>query len=114
MMTGMIGFRDTRAEMVAVMANDACLGVSASQGLNREVSVKKVLAAAMVVALVAVTLVGFAALVGVNGRGTGTADRQGTMPEVVVTAEMPRLVMPTVEVHAFRTVAMSPSVYNVN
>jgi hypothetical protein len=38
----------------------------------------------------------------------------GMMPEVVSTAEMPRLVMPTVEVHAFRTVAMSFSVNNVN
>jgi hypothetical protein len=36
------------------------------------------------------------------------------MPEVVSTAEMPRLVMPTVEVHAFRTVAMSTPVNNVN
>jgi len=40
--------------------------------------------------------------------------RAGMMPEVVSTAEMPRLVMPTVEVHAFRTVAMSTSVYNAN
>jgi len=34
---------------------------------------------------------------------------QGMMPEVTVTAEMPRLVMPTVEVHALRMVAMSGS-----
>jgi hypothetical protein len=34
---------------------------------------------------------------------------QGMMPLVTVTAEMPRLVMPTVEVVAVRTVAMGPS-----
>jgi hypothetical protein len=36
------------------------------------------------------------------------------MPEVVVTAEMPRLVMATVEVRAVRTVALSGSDLRVN
>jgi hypothetical protein len=36
------------------------------------------------------------------------------MPEVVVTADMPRLVMPTVEVQAVRAVAMSGSDLRVN
>ncbi len=46
----------------------------------------------------------------------GAAREQGMMPEVVVTAEMPRLVMPTVEVRAFRdpSVAMGNSAVNVN
>ena len=39
--------------------------------------------------------------------------RAGMMPEVVATAEMPRLVMPTVEVHALRTMAMSCTARNV-
>lgn len=38
----------------------------------------------------------------------------GMMPEVVSTAEMPRLVMPTVEVRAFQAVAMSASEYSAN
>jgi hypothetical protein len=38
-----------------------------------------------------------------------TSRGAGMMPEVVVTAEKPRLVMPTVEVRASRTVATSGS-----
>ena len=95
---------------------------------NREVCVTKVLTAVVAAALVMVALVGGAALA-VEGRlGTRSVPRpghdpkssadfghvpasraQGMMPEVVVTAEMPRLVMPTVEVHAVRMVAMSGS-----
>jgi hypothetical protein len=91
----------------------------------------KVLAAVMAVVLVTVLVVG-AALAGASGRKPGlgrdpkpqegfghvprptTADRQGLMPEVVVTAEMPRLVMATVEVRAVRTVALSGSDLRVN
>ena len=40
--------------------------------------------------------------------------RAGMMREVVSTAEMPRLVMPIVEVRAFQAVAVSASVNNVN
>lgn len=67
----------------------------------------------MAAVLAIVALVGVAALAGVNRQGSATADRQGMMPEVVVTAEMPRLVMPTVEVRAFRSVAMGASSLNV-
>ena len=73
----------------------------------------KVLSAGMAVALVTVLVVG-AALAGANGRANATAGRQGLMPEVTVTAEMPRLVMPTVEVQAVRTVAMSGSDLRAN
>jgi hypothetical protein len=38
----------------------------------------------------------------------------GLMPEVVVTAEMPRLVVDTVEVRAVRTVALEGSALRVN
>ena len=67
------------------------------------------MSAVMTVAIVAVLLVG-AALVGARAR----ADGQSLMPEVVVTAEMPRLVMPTVQVHATSMVAMSGPSQNVN
>ena len=69
-----------------------------------------VMAAVLVAALFVVT----ALSVTNNVRGRRDANRQGLMPEVVVTAEMPRIVMPTVVVHAFRPVAMSGSGLNVN
>ncbi len=69
----------------------------------------KILAAAMVVVL----FVG-SALTAANLQGRREAGRQGLMPEVTVTAEMPRLVMPTIEVHAVRTVAMSGLNLHVN
>ena len=69
-----------------------------------EVVMTKILTAAMV----AVLFVG-TALTAANVQGRHGANRQGLMPEVTVTAEMPRLVMPTVEVHAVRMVAMSGS-----
>ena len=68
----------------------------------------KMLSAGVAAVLVSVLLVG-AALAGANDRGNATASRQGLMPVVTVTAEMPRLVMPTVEVRGFRTVALSGS-----
>ena len=74
---------------------------------------KKVLAAGVAVVLVTVVLVG-AALAGVNSRSRVAANGQGMMPEVVVTAEMPRLLMPVVEVVAFRTVAMTGSELHAN
>ena len=74
---------------------------------------KKVLATVVAAALVTVLLAGVA-LVRADVRGNATANRQGMMPEVVVTAEMPRIVMPTVEVRAFRTLAMNGASLNVN
>jgi outer membrane biosynthesis protein TonB len=72
----------------------------------------KMLSLVIAGALVAALLVGVALTsLGVQSHA---ADSQGLMPEVVVTAEMPRLVMPTVEVQAFRSVAMSASRLNVN
>ena len=68
----------------------------------------------MAAALVAALFVVAALSVTNNVWDRRDANRQGLMPEVVVTAEMPRLVMPTVEVHAFRTVAMSTSANSVN
>jgi hypothetical protein len=90
------------------MAIQGCLQVRGRQVTNREVSVTKVMTAVVTVAMLAVVLVG-GAIAGANGRERATADRYGMMPVVTVTAEMPRLVMPTVEVHAVRTVAMSES-----
>ena len=74
---------------------------------------KNVLAAVVAAALVTVLLAG-AALVRANARVAAT--EQGMMPEVVVRAEMPGLVMPTVEVRAYRSrsVAMNDSGANIN
>ena len=68
----------------------------------------KVLSTVMAAAVVVALFVG-AALTAASAQGRPGANRQGLMPEVVSTAEMPRLVMPTVEVHAVRMVAMSGS-----
>jgi hypothetical protein len=75
--------------------------------------VRKAMAAVVTAVLVTVSLAGVA-LVRAHARGNATESRQGLMPEVVVTAEMPRMVMPTVEVRAFRTLAMSTPSLNVN
>lgn len=76
----------------------------------------KVLSGVMAVAMVAVLFVGAEWAAGDwLGTRSGLAGNpvmsraQGLMPEVVVTADMPRLVMPTVEVRPGRTVAMSGS-----
>jgi hypothetical protein len=84
------------------------------QRSNVEVSAMKKLSAVMAVALVGALVVVTALSVTNNVRGRSDANRSGLMPEVVSTAEMPRLSMPTVVVHAFRTVAMSTSAGNVN
>jgi len=68
----------------------------------------KILTGLLAAAIVAASIFGTAMV------GARASAPSGMMPEVVSTAEMPRLVMPTVEVHAFRAVAMSSSVYNVN
>jgi hypothetical protein len=137
MMTDMNGFRKTKAEKVAATMDHAYLGLSGRQGPNQEVYVMKVLATGVVAVLVMVLVVGAALAVegllgwseiaeggqspalGAPQSGTVPAisdmsRAQGMMPEVVVTADMPRLVMPTVEVQAVRAVAMSGSDLRVN
>ncbi len=73
----------------------------------------KALTVVMAAALVAALFVGTTATAGKRAQGDRDANRQGVMPEVVIRAEMPRLVMPAVEVHAFRTVALSGTAGNV-
>jgi hypothetical protein len=110
MMTGMNGCQMMKADMDAAMANQSCLGVSGRQRPNQEVSVKKVLAAVIAAVVAGVVLVGGAmAVQGSRKTGDPVFHSQGMMPEVEVSAEMPRLVMPTVEVVAVRTVAMGPT-----
>jgi hypothetical protein len=89
---------------------------------TKEVVMEKVLGGVMAVAMLAA----FAVAGAMAGDRLGTRHRlvvnwpqrplsdsavisrgAGMMPEVVVTAEKPRLVMPTVEVRAGRTMAMS-------
>jgi hypothetical protein len=134
MMTGMsecLGLR-TGGQMVA--AEHACLNVHGIERPHVEVVMRKTLSVVVAAALVAALLVGGVLMGAKNGAKTGTVPRAvrseggeatrsgglsavsaraGLMPEVVVRAEMPRLVMPTVEVRAYRTLAMSASGSNV-
>ena len=69
----------------------------------------------MAAALVAALFVGATVAASDRARNGRNDYQKGILPEVVVRAEMPRLVMPTVEVQqALRTLAMSGSVLNVN
>jgi len=104
-MTGMNGSQ--KAEY-GVSAAETRLPGFAGLGSDMEVVMTKILTGLLAAAIVAAVMLG-GALAG--ARASASA---GMMPEVVSTAEMPRLVMPTVEVHAFRSVAMSAPGYNVN
>lgn len=73
----------------------------------------KALTVVVAVALVAALFFGAAETAKYRTQDGRSGYQQGIMPEVVVKAEMPRLVMPTVEVHAFRTVAASRTAANV-
>jgi hypothetical protein len=82
--------------------------------IKSEVLMSNTLAVVIGAALVAALFVGAtAATTGCVQRGREKYE-QGIVPEVVVRAEMPRLVMPTVEVQALRTLAMTGSSFNVN
>ena|GEM_PF-1206570 len=121
MMTDMNGYRIAKADMVTAAAGQGCLlrakwdakGKVEMTKVEYEGEKMKMLSAGVAAVLVMGLLVG-AAFAVANGRANSTASRQGMMPEVTVTAEMPRLVMPTVEVRGFRTVAMSGSDLHVN
>jgi hypothetical protein len=114
MMTGMSEYPDRKNGYQMAAAEDECLVVRRSKRQNVEVAMRKTLSV-VVAAVVAVAIsAGVALAVTTNVQGRRDVNRQGLMPEVVVTAEMPRLVMPTVEVRAFRTLAMNGSGFNVN
>ncbi len=102
-MTGMSEQRSLNAGSHRAVALEACLISAMGLKAKLEVLMSKTLTVVMAAALVAALFVGATA----NGRAqAGRSEyQQGTMPEVVVKAEMPRLVMPTVEVYAFRAVA---------
>ncbi len=108
MMTGMSVSQMTKAAGAGMAAIGRCLRVFSGRGSDREVVMTRILTGLLAVAIVAASIFG-AAMVGARKSAAS-----GMMPEVVATAEMPRLVMPTVEVHAFRTVAMSFAVNNAN
>jgi hypothetical protein len=114
MMTGMNG---SQMAETSVAGAETCLPGFARRRPDMEVAMKKILIGLMAVAIVAAVVV-MAMKMGDSpsersARGT-VPIFSGMMPEVVSTAEMPRIVMPTVVVHAFRPVAMSASGYNVN
>ncbi len=99
----------------AVEACGSVPGSRRSKTEYSEVNVKKILSMVMAGVLVAVLFVGaiLSAAAGAT-RSKGGLNRQGLMPEVVVRAEKPRLVMPCVEVQALRAMAMTSSSFNVN
>ena len=115
------GYRIVKADMVAAETDQGCLlrakwdakGKVEMTKVGYEGEKMKMLSAGVAAVLVMGLLVG-AAFAVANGRANSTASQQGMMPEVSVTAEMPRLVMPTVEVRGFRTVAMNESDPRVN
>jgi hypothetical protein len=108
MMTGMSMSQMTKSTGSSMAATGTCLRGFAGLRLDMEVAMKKVLIGLMAVAIVAAVVAG-----GALASARTSAD-MGMMPEVVSTAEMPRLVMATVEVHAYQAVAMSVSDYNAN
>jgi len=113
MMTGMNGCRTMKADEDAATATEDSLRFREGKRPSQEVSVARVLGVVLVVALVAALFAGATLFSGERQMSRG-ASVQGLMPEVVVTGEMPRLTMPTVEVHGYRTVAMSGSDLRVN
>jgi hypothetical protein len=104
MMTDVNGCRTKKTDEGEATAYCGRLGADVVQRPDTEVVMTKILTGAMIVVLLVGT-----ALTAANLQGRQGANRQGLMPEVRVTAEIPRLVMPTVEVHAVRMVAMSGS-----
>jgi hypothetical protein len=123
-MTGMSELRDSEPSR-GRKGSAGVVGLLEGQRPNMGGSAMKklstVMAAVVVAALFVVTMVR-ASAVGLGhdpkpsvGLGHVPASRaQGLMPEVVVTAEMPRIVMPTVVVYGYRHVAMNARVLNVN
>jgi hypothetical protein len=125
MMTGMSECRDLEPGRSRVDRGVEYVPVE-GQRPNMEVVMTKILTGLLAVAIVGAVVVG--AVAAADRLGTRSVHRlghdpkssadfghvpmsraQGMMPVVTVTAEMPRLVMPTVEVHAVRMVAMSGS-----
>jgi len=102
-----------KADEDAATATEDSLRFREGKRPSQEVSVARVLGVVLVVALVAALFAGATLFSGERQMSRG-ASVQGLMPEVVVTGEMPRLTMPTVEVHGYRTVAMSGSDLRVN
>jgi hypothetical protein len=114
MMIDMKMQRNPDAISHAAVAPRACLISAMGLKANLEVLMSKTLTVVMAAALVAALFVG-ATVTAKDGVQVGRSDyQQGIMPEVVVKAEMPRLVMPTVQARAFRTLAMTGSGFNVN
>jgi len=119
-MTGMSVSQVTESTGSGAAVTGLCLGNSVGLRYDMEVAMKNVLTGLLAVAVVAAVVVGgaFAAEGRLGTRSVQgqvpSSPAQGLMPEVVSTAEMPRLVMPTVEVRAFQTVAMSEQSLLVN
>ncbi len=79
-----------------------------SRTLTKEVSMKLVMRVVAVLAVAVALAAGVVSGVALAGSNQGL-HKQGLMPEVVVKAEMPRLVMDTVVVRGLKSVVMVPS-----
>jgi hypothetical protein len=119
MMTGMNGSQTTKSTGSSVAVAARCLRSSEGLVVDMEVAVKRMMTGLLAVAVLAAFAVGGAMTAARTGSrhslmvDSAVSNDAGMMPEVVVSAAMPRLVMPTVEVNAFRTVAVSGTVRNV-
>lgn len=113
MMTGMSESRTMKAEAISLAATSPYLHGKVCQRPSKEETMMKVMSVVIAAALLAALLAGVTRVVA-NARVA--AREQGMMPEVVVRAETPRLVMHTVEVRAYgnRSVAMNDSGVNIN
>jgi hypothetical protein len=114
MMIGMSEYPNHNAGGPRAAARESCLNSARGLMSSLEVLMNKALTVVVAVALVAVLFVGAAATAKYRTQDGRSGYQQGIMPEVVVKAEMPRLVMPTVQVRAFRTLAMTGSSSNIN
>jgi hypothetical protein len=117
-LTGMmIGMSECPSHIVdrrKALATESCLNSARGSIPSLEVLVNKALTIVVAAALVAALFVGAVVTAKYRMQDGRGKYQQGMMPEVVVEAEMPRLVMPTVQVRAFRALAMTGSILNVN
>ena len=112
-MTGMSEYSNLEASSRKVAAPEACLISARGPKSSLEVLMNKTLTVVSAAALVAALSVGATVARNDRMRAGRNEYQHGIMPEVVVKADVPRLVMPTVEVHAYRTVAANRTAGNV-
>jgi ABC-type amino acid transport system permease subunit len=114
MMIGMSEYRNLDADSRKVAEPGAC-HISARGLMSKpEVFVSKTLTVVVAAVLVAALFVGATVFAKDREQSGRNAYQHGIMPEIVVKAHGPRLVMPTVESRAYRALAVTGSGFNVN